>query len=260
MATRSASNAASSGRSLGKLDGLGDLSGLKNLELDAGALRNLDLDAGALRNLDAGALRKADDVADAGSTAARRADDASNAKKAEKADDASNAKKAEKLDTATVVVGTALVAGSLLYLDDKIADEEKEIKACVGTCLPSNWDDYEYGNLQKEELTYQTVDTIKAEFPDEEVDPKQPFCKEGIEECGDFCLDKCRDVHESSLPGGELLGRGVRKVKETADDAADTFLGPLKDMFSSIGASVRTPFSIAAVLVILLAIWYIFFK
>ena len=241
-------------------DVAGNLTGLGKIDMTS-ALRSMDMSS-----VDLSSLRSVDGAAGAGTGAGRKLDgaagaagDAAGANR--KVDDAAGAgKKADKADTAMMIAGTALVAGALLYLDDKIADEEKEIKACVGTCLPSNWDDYEYGNLQKEELTYQSIDTIKAEFPDEEVDPKQPFCKEEIEECGDFCLDKCRDIHESSLPGGELLGRGAREAREAVEDAADTFLGPLKDMLSSIGDAIKTPLSIAAVLVILLGVWFIFFK
>jgi len=258
-------------------DVAGNLTGLGKIDMTS-ALRSMDMssvDLSSLRSVDGaagagtGAGRKLDGAAGAAGDAAganRKVDDAAGAAgdaagANRKVDDAAGAgKKADKADTAMMIAGTALVAGALLYLDDKIADEEKEIKACVGTCLPSNWDDYEYGNLQKEELTYQSIDTIKAEFPDEEVDPKQPFCKEEIEECGDFCLDKCRDIHESSLPGGELLGRGAREAREAVEDAADTFLGPLKDMLSSIGDAIKTPLSIAAVLVILLGVWFIFFK
>ena len=263
MAARATGNLTGSASSLGKLDlgGLSSLrnldinpSALKNLDINPSALKNLDINPSALKNLDAGGdAKKLDGVSDAAGDA-KKADAVGDAKKADAAGDA---KKAEKADMAMTVAGTAVIAGALVYLDDKAAEQDKKVKACIGTCLPSNWDDYEYGNLQKEELSYQTVDTIKAEFPDEEVDPKQPFCDESKEECGDFCVEKCKDLYETPLfPGQSLAARGAN----AAADVANTLFKPLGDMFGSVGEAMKIPCSILLVLIILFAIYYIFFR
>jgi hypothetical protein len=164
-----------------------------------------------------------------------------------------------KVDTAMTVAGVGFVAGSLLYLDDKVAKENEKVKACLGTCLPNNWDEHAYGDLSKSELQYQSVASIKEEFPDAEIDETQPFCKENIEDCGEYCEEKCAEIHKKDLlPGGDLAER-------FKDDTKDFFSGILNTInpFSELGETMNmiiSGSSSCCSCIILLLILFVAFK
>jgi hypothetical protein len=74
-------------------------------------------------------------------------------------------------------------------------------------CLPENWDDYEYGDLDKSELKYRVLEG-------EDANPDQPLCTAAIDDCGTFCSDKCEDLHEYNIPGSNAaagVGKGLGK-------------------------------------------------
>lgn len=147
--------------------------------------------------------------------------------------------KADKL----AVVGSVAALGAFIYLDEKAASESKKVRQCIGTCLPSNWDEYAYGSLEKDKLTYRTVDSLQAEFPDEKIAPSQPFCTETIDACDAFCSDTCKKLHETALPGGSLINR-------VTDDAIDIVnkVNPFKLLFGDMGGYAWLPLVIVFVL------------
>lgn len=121
----------------------------------------------------------------------------------------SGAKKAAKAASrnAGKLITAGLVVGGGLYLEDKFEDAEEDIKNCMKVCLPENWDDYEYGDLDKSELKYRVLEG-------EDANPDQPLCTEAKDDCGAFCSDKCEDLHEYNIPGSNTaagLGKGLGK-------------------------------------------------
>jgi hypothetical protein len=158
-----------------------------------------------------------------------------------------------RTETAMLVGGAAAI-GVGVYLDDKAAKQSKKVKECTGLCLPSNWDDYEYGDLEKTDLTYKSLESINKDYPDENVDAKQPFCTAKQDDCGDYCLTKCKSIHEKDLlPGGPLLNRGV--------DAASNVLkaiNPFQALFGDMGGLAWIPSAILIVIIIIFLAMVVF--
>ena len=136
---------------------------------------------------------------------------------------ASAAKKAAKAasDNASTLIKGGLAVGGALYLEDKFKDSKEDIKNCMKVCLPENWDDYMYGDLQKTDLKYRVLEGENA-------DPNQPLCTKSIEDCANYCDDKCVELHEYEIPGSNL-------VDGAADAATDTAGGVFKSLLDIIG-------------------------
>jgi hypothetical protein len=110
-------------------------------------------------------------------------------------------------DNAGKLITAGLVVGGGLYLENKFKEADEDIKNCINVCLPENWDDYEYGDLDKSELKYRVLEG-------EDANPDQPLCTEAIDDCGEYCGNKCEDLHEYELPGSNAaagVGKGVGK-------------------------------------------------
>lgn len=178
--------------------------------------------AGNLAGATARASDEAVDIAGdiAGSTATAVAKQVDNAAKiaegsarsaAKRAGDAiaAGAKRTAKAaaDNAGKLITAGLVVGGGLYLENKFKEADEDIKNCINVCLPENWDDYEYGDLDKSELKYRVLEG-------EDANPDQPLCTEAKDDCGEFCGNKCEDLHEYELPGSNAaagVGKGVGK-------------------------------------------------
>ena len=113
--------------------------------------------------------------------------------------DATKARKSSFLskNAGTLLTG-GLVAGGVLYLDDKYKQEEKDVKDCMKVCLPDNWDDHAYGDLDKSDLKYKELSDVGS--------AEQPICTPQIENCGAYCGDKCKEIHDYDAPGSGLVG------------------------------------------------------
>jgi hypothetical protein len=96
---------------------------------------------------------------------------------------------------ATILGGLTLLA----WIDKKFEKAEEEYKNCMAGCLPHNWDEYDSGTLDKSNLKYSTVETLKEHG----LEPigNQPYCKKTIKDCGKFCDEKCEKETEVDLPG-----------------------------------------------------------
>ena len=163
-----------------------------NTAVKSAARRGAGTVGDVLKKTTKASTRAAKKVAKSGAKAAK-----SGAKKAAKA----ASRNAGKLITAGLVVGGGL------YLEDKFEDAEEDIKNCMKVCLPENWDDYEYGDLDKSELKYRVLEG-------EDANPDQPLCTEAKDDCGEYCGNKCEDLHEYELPGSNAaagVGKGVGK-------------------------------------------------
>ena len=110
-------------------------------------------------------------------------------------------------DNAGKLITAGLVVGGGLYLENKFKEADEDIKNCINVCLPENWDDYEYGDLDKSDLKYRVLEG-------EDANPDQPLCTATMDDCGEYCGNKCEDLHEYELPGSNAaagVGKGVGK-------------------------------------------------
>jgi len=117
------------------------------------------------------------------------------------------AKKTAKVaaDNAGKLIAAGLVVGGAIYLDKRFNDADEDTKNCINVCLPENWDDYKYGDLSKSELKYRVLEG-------EDANPDQPICTKAMTDCGEYCGEKCEDLHAYELPGSKTLegaGRGL---------------------------------------------------
>lgn len=178
---------------------------------DIRRLRGLDDAAGGVRGVDdaTGGVRGADDLGDA-------------------AGDGAKAKKSSFLaDNAITLLATGVAAGGLYYLEQKYDKAKEETKNCMKVCLPENWDDHAYGDLQKSDLIYK-------EIPDA---GDQPVCTESIPDCGKYCGDKCEEIHDYDAPGSGLLGGLAGDVGEGAGGLLGGLFGGL---FEGLGIDEST--------------------
>ena len=109
-----------------------------------------------------------------------------------------------------------------MYLSNEIGKENEKIKECASACLPINYDELAYGDLEKSDLVYATTEPTDD----------QPVCSEEIEEdCGEYCTSTCKDIHKTSLfdkvsdAAGPLGG-----VVDAAGDVAGDLGGAVTDV------------------------------
>ena len=109
-------------------------------------------------------------------------------------------------------------AGGLLYLDKKYKDAGEDIKDCMKLCLPTNWDEHDSGTLDASKLQYKVLE--------EEIED-QPMCTAEIPECGEYCGEKCEEIHDYDLPGQNL-------AEDAANDLGDAAGGVTKGLFGGL--------------------------
>ena len=115
---------------------------------------------------------------EAGEKAAKEAAEAGATKAAQKA-----ARDAAIKKTLKKGVKVAAVVGGAMYLSNEIGKENEKIKECASACLPLNYDELAYGDLEKSDLVYATTEPTDD----------QPVCSEEIEEdCGEYCTAHAR--------------------------------------------------------------------
>ena len=192
--------------------------GLKNSEL-AAKLKTMN---------QADKLKLYDDLADTASDLALRANRARLL--------STNAKRA---------LAGGVVAGGLVYIDRKYKQASEDIKDCMKVCLPTNWDDFDYGTLDKSELQYKVLDNNED----------QPVCSESTQDCGEYCGDKCEEIHDYDAPG-------VNLVKGSADDAVETgssiFNSLFDGLFDGLGFDTNTIMIASGICLCLLFSFFVF--
>ena len=123
-----------------------------------------------------------------------------------------------------VMVGAG--AGLLMWIDKKFKDREEEYKNCMAGCLPHNWDEYEYGNLEKSDLQFSTPETLK-EYQITPIDG-QPYCKAEMDDCGEFCDQRCEEESEDvRIPLIDPLRDLTREGAEGLGDILKALFGGL---------------------------------
>jgi len=206
---------------------------------DIGAFSTLGKKGDSLGDVSSTLAKKGDSLGDVGSTAAKKGDSLDTAgdaaKKAEKAKagkaaEAASDVNAKKLEKAGVLkkggkfcsenpllCAAPFVLGAGLYIDKKLKDANEAARVCAGVCLPTNWDEYEQGNMDVSELEYTTVASIQDvdnEFSEADVPDPQPLCTANIPACGEYCVDKCKDLNKYSGPGAGIVAAGSNFVSD----------------------------------------------
>tara|TARA_R110001606_G_scaffold120830_1_gene252679 strand:+ start:1036 stop:1752 length:717 start_codon:yes stop_codon:yes gene_type:complete len=167
-------------------------------------------------------LAKMNDLAKIDPNFAKQLDGLTDAQKLSKfdelADVGAKAKKSNFLaDNASTLLTGGVVAGGLLYLDEQYASAEEDVKDCMKVCLPGNWDDYAYGDLDQNELQYKELDDAGD----------QPVCTAQMPDCGKYCGDKCEEIHDYDAPGSNLLTGAGGDAGELAGGLFGGLLGGL---------------------------------
>lgn len=217
--------------------------------------------AGQAASSAASAAKKAAKGAKKGGKVAGKAGDAGSAAKkgskaAGKAGDASaGAKKGSKLGRgakkAAPLLAAAGLVGGVLYIEKKLAKESEAIQGCTTACLPSNFDELMYGSLKKDQLKYKSLEELKKADPKTPDD--QPLCNDKVEDCGQFCTDKCKAKHQSDIPGSKILGR--------AGDAAGSVFNKLNETLNPFaGPEGKKRMLIIGIILLLIILGPIIFK
>ena len=204
------------------------------------------------------ASKAAGSAADAAKKAAKSAKKGS--KGASKAGDASSAaKKGSKLGRgakkAAPLLAAAGLIGGVLYIEKKLGEESEAVQGCTTACLPSNFDELAYGSLKKDQLKYKSLEELKK------VDPKtpddQPLCNDKVEDCGEYCTDKCKAKHQSDIPGSNILNRAT----DAAGDAAGDVFNKLNETLNPFaGPEGKKRMLIAGIVLFLILFGPIIFK
>ena len=127
------------------------------------------------------------------------------------------------------------------YIEKKYEDEEEDYKNCMAACLPHNWDEHIYGNVEEGDIEYSTPESIR-EYQIEPI-PNQPYCKEGME-CESYCAPKCEEESEANIPlidtPGKLAGSLAGGLGRGAGQIAGGLTGGLLDGLGLGGAGGLT--------------------
>jgi hypothetical protein len=176
-------------------------------------------------------LKKADDVGDAAGAAG----------KASTTDQAFRAAKY----AAAGFAGYSVIK----YIEKKYEDEEEDYKNCMAACLPHNWDEHIYGNVEMGDIEYSTPESIR-EYQIEPI-PNQPYCKEGME-CENFCGVRCDEESKANIPlldmPGKLAGSAADSLGRGAGQVAGGLAGGLFEGLGLGGGAGGLTSSLASML------------
>jgi hypothetical protein len=135
------------------------------------------------------------------------------------------------------------------YIEKKYEDEEEDYKNCMAACLPHNWDEHIYGNVEKGDIEYSTPESIR-EYQIEPI-PNQPYCKEGME-CENFCGVRCDEESKANIPlldmPGKLAGSAADSLGRGAGQVAGGLAGGLFEGLGLGGGAGGLTSSLASML------------
>lgn len=195
----------------------------------------------------AAAAKSADEAAAAAAKAAK-----SGGKASKEAAEAAAKRAGELRKLAAQAAIAAGVIGTGIYLEDKYNKADEDTQDCVKTCLPANWDGYEYGDLKKKELQFSTLPNTSD----------QPVCKEKMEDCGEYCDKKCSDIHGYEIPGSKALegvagGLGGAAGGILGGAAGSFFEGfnPFSGMTGIFGEFTWLPFMFSILCIGIILVW-----
>lgn len=120
--------------------------------------------------------------------------------------------------------------GLLTWIDKKFEKEKEDYKNCMAGCLPHNWDEYDYGDLEKSDLQYSTPETLE-EYQIKPVDG-QPYCKAAIDDCEEYCGDRCEEETDVRIP---IIDPLLDLSKEGAEGLGDLLNALFGNLFEGLG-------------------------
>lgn len=193
----------------------------------------------AVKAAAAAAAKSADELAAAAAAAAKNSDELTAVAGA-----AAKGSRGTALRATALLAGGGAIAGGVLYVDQKLKEADENIQDCMKVCLPDNWDEYYYDKaFDRSKLAYKALD-----------DPgDQPVCKENMDDCGEYCEDKCTELHEYKAPGTTLLDRG-------ADAASNAFkaINPFQGLFGDMGGLAWIPCAVLIVVILIVLAMVVF--
>lgn len=155
-------------------------------------------------------------------------------KKASDIDKVDMARKVGRLNVNTLMLGGMGLFAALMYMEEnkKAVKAAENVKKCENKCLPKNWSEYEYGNLEVSDLQYTTLDELKVDEPNA-TEKTHPTCNANIGDgCSKFCSDKCNEQYGYKPPGSAipaaLYNTGVNGI-------ADLYNNTLGGVFGKLG-------------------------
>mgnify|MGYP001042556431 CR=1 FL=1 len=238
-----AAAAAKAAKAAGKSAGEAAAAAAKSAKKAAGS-------AGDLGKLGKKAGKNADsagDLAKAGKKVGKNADSAGDLAKAGK----KSSKLGKGAKKAAPLLAAAGLVGGVMYIDKKLSKESEAVQGCTTACLPSNYDQMVYGDLTKDKLKYKTLAELKKADPKTPED--QPLCNDKVSDCGKYCTDKCKEKHQSEIPGSSILSRG-------ADAAGDVFKKINETLNPFAGPEGKKRMIIAGVILFLILFGPLVFK
>ena len=126
-----------------------------------------------------------------------------NSKKIESDYEKIKKKRMDAIEKALGLIGLAALIGGLMMDKSADANASEERKGCVTACLPHNYSDYFHGKINKGELKYTTMSSLRAEFPNAEFPEDQPFCQEGNDDCYEHCTAACFNKYKDQEGDGD---------------------------------------------------------
>jgi uncharacterized FlaG/YvyC family protein len=140
------------------------------------------------------------------------------------------------INTKTLLGAAATAAAVTAALLIDAAEKKKKIQTCVNECLPSNYGELEYGNLDKSELAYKDVQDGKI------------ICTEKIDNCNTYCKEECEEKYENDIIGSNLI--------ESADSVFDKYFGKyVGNPFEALGKLWWIPLLIIGVIILAMLAW-----
>lgn len=172
------------------------------------------------------------------------------------------AKKAGKLNTNMLVAGGMGIFAAMMYYNEnaKAAEAAEKVKNCINKCLPKNWSDYEYGNLEVSDLQYTTLDELKVDEPNATA-KTHPTCNSTIaDKCPTFCNDKCNEEYAYKPPGSALPGAMYNLGVDALGDLYNDTLGGVFGNLGKVGKQIFFWGMILGVIILLIFIIRMFSK
>lgn len=155
------------------------------------------------------------------------------------------------------IVGAGFAAEEVY---DKVLDDKSdEIRSCIATCLPEDYDSSKvsgYGTIEYKDLKFRTIDDIKTATGNDDINTANtPLCTAAMDppKCPEMCAERCEDLYESFLKrllrnAGELAAAGAGAAGEAANEGLKALLDGL------FGEGMGIPAMIAIIIVFIVII------
>jgi len=160
----------------------------------------------------------------------------------------------------------AVIAGKMIL--DEFKDKTADIKNCTYACLPDNYDDVKYGDLEVDDYIYQTMEKLNALYGRDDItELNQPVCKVAMKDnCGSYCSTSCESMFSTTTDdllnlGGDAAAAAAAAAAEAAaaaaaaaGEAAGAGISGVLDGIFGDGMGIMSMVGIAVVIVIIMVV------